>query len=406
MTALLKGLRIVEAASFIAAPSCGLHCAQLGAEVIRIDAIGGGPDRNRWPQAADGESLYWQGLNKGKKSVAIDLRQPEGRELAQRLATAPGESAGLFVTNFPPDGFLSHDRLAALRPDIVTLRIMGWRDGTAAVDYTVNAAMGIPLMTGPADLPADEPVNSVLPTWDLMAGAYGAFSLLAAHHARRETGIGREIRLPLGDLAATTLGHLGQLAEVLLSGVDRPRQGNDLFGAFGRDFATADGRRLMIVAITTRQWRDLVTTLGLTEEIAALERSLGTSFASDEGERYRHREALYPLFEAAIGARSEADLTALFEGTGVCWAPYRSVHEAATATDRFAVQTDAMPTVAHPGGHAYPTPGAAASFPGADPQPTGTAPRFGGDTEAVLADVLGLGEGEIGLLNDTGIIAL
>ena len=243
----LKGLRIVEAASFVAGPSCGLHCAQLGAEVIRIDTLGGGPDRRRWPKTAAGDSLYWQGLNKGKKSVAIDLRQPQGRELAQRLATAPGPDAGLFVTNFPPDGFLSHAALAALRPDIVTLRIMGWRDGTPAVDYTVNAAMGIPMMTGPAAL-GDSPVNGVLPTWDLMAGAYGAFALLAAHHARRETGAGREIRLPLGDLAAATLGHLGQLAEVLLGG-DRPRQGNDLFGAFGRDFLTADGRRLMIVAV-------------------------------------------------------------------------------------------------------------------------------------------------------------
>ncbi len=405
MSAPLRGLRIVEAASFIAAPSCGLHCAQLGAEVIRIDAIGGGPDRNRWPQAADGESLYWQGLNKGKKSVALDLRQPEGRELAQRIATAAGDGAGLFVTNFPADGFLSHERLAALRPDIITLRIMGWHDGTPAVDYTVNAAMGIPLMTGPAVL-GDVPVNSVLPTWDLMAGAYGAFSLLAAHHARRGTGEGCEIRLPLGDLAAATLGHLGQLAEVLLSGEDRPRQGNDLFGAFGRDFTTADGRRLMIVAITPRQWRDLVERLALTDRVAALEAALGARFATDEGERYRHRAALFPLFEEAIGARSEAELAALFEGTGVCWAPYRSVREAALATDRFAVHADDMPTISHPGGHAYPTPGAAADFAGAARPPPGTAPRLGADTEAVLADVLGFSQVEIGRLNDAGVIAL
>ncbi|MCB1487265.1 MAG: CoA transferase, partial [Bauldia sp.] len=349
------------------------------------------------------DSLYWQGLNKGKKSVALDLRQPEGRALAQRLAAAPGPDAGLFVTNFPPDGFLSHAALAALRPDIVTLRVMGWADGTPAVDYTVNAAMGIPMMTGPAAL-GDAPVNSVLPTWDLMAGAYGAFALLAAHHARRETGEGREIRLPLGDLAAATLGHLGQLAEVLLGG-DRPRQGNDLFGAFGRDFLTADGRRLMIVAITGRQWRDLVTTLGLDDKVAAIEGALGTSFAEDEGERFRHRADLFPLFEAAIGARSEAELATLFEGTGVCWAPYRTVHEAAVATDRFAIHADAMPAISHQGGAAYPTPVAAASFPGEDASPPGEAPYIGADTEAVLGDVLGIGSSEIGRLRDTGIIA-
>ena len=90
---LLKALRIVEASSFIAGPTCGLHLAQMGAEVIRLDPIGGGPDRRRWQRTPDGSSLFWLGLNKGKKSVVIDLSRPEGRELAQGIATAPGENA-------------------------------------------------------------------------------------------------------------------------------------------------------------------------------------------------------------------------------------------------------------------------------------------------------------------------
>ncbi len=327
---ILKGLRVVEAASFIAGPSCGLHLAQMGAEVIRIDPIGGGPDRNRWPLAPDGSSFYWEGLNKGKKSVVIDLSRPEGRELAQALAAAPGDNAGLFVTNFPATGFLSHDTLSKRRPDLISLRVMGWGDGTTAVDYTVNAAAGIPLMTGPESL-GGEPVNAVLPAWDLLAGAYGAFLLLAAERSRRETGKGGEIKLPLGDLAAATLGHLGQLAEVLFSGEDRGRIGNDLFGAFGRDFLTADGRRLMVVAITGRQWSDLVAALGIGAEIAAVERDLGVSFERDEGQRYRHRDRLFPLFEKAFAARSADELARLFEKTGVCWAPYQTVLEAAAS---------------------------------------------------------------------------
>src|ERR1700730_4839473 len=91
---LLAGMRVVEAAAFIAGPSCGLHLAQMGAEVIRIDQIGGGPDFRRWPRAPEGGvSLYWEGLNKAKKSVALDLSRPEGRELAARIATAPGDHA-------------------------------------------------------------------------------------------------------------------------------------------------------------------------------------------------------------------------------------------------------------------------------------------------------------------------
>src|SRR5262249_10260634 len=153
----LKALTVVEAAAFIAGPSCGLHLAQMGATVIRIDQIGGGPDSGRWPLGPQGQSLYWEGLNKGKKSVTIDLRRPEGRQLAQRIATA---GDGLFITNLPLEGFLAYDKLAALRSDLICLRVMGWPDGAPAVDYTVNAATGLPMMTGSAD--DSRPVNHVL----------------------------------------------------------------------------------------------------------------------------------------------------------------------------------------------------------------------------------------------------
>ena len=109
---LLAGLTLVEGAAFIAGPSCGLHLRQMGATVVRFDQAGGGPDFGRWPLGHDGTSLYWEGLNKGKKSIALDLRRPEGREVAQRLATA---GDGLFVTNFSADGFLSWEALSALR---------------------------------------------------------------------------------------------------------------------------------------------------------------------------------------------------------------------------------------------------------------------------------------------------
>ena len=123
MYELLRGLRVVEGASFIAGPSCGLHLAQMGADVIRFDQIGGGPDFRRWPLAPNGTSLYWEGLNKGKKSIAIDLGRPEGRELAVALATAPGDDGGVFLTNFPVGGFLSHEALCAKRADLITLRV-------------------------------------------------------------------------------------------------------------------------------------------------------------------------------------------------------------------------------------------------------------------------------------------
>src|SRR4026209_67177 len=98
----LRGLRVVEGSAFVAAPLGGMTLAQMGADVIRIDTLGGGLDYRRWPVTEAGTSLFWCGLNKSKRSVALDLQSPEGRELAMALVCAGGDDAGMFVTNFPP----------------------------------------------------------------------------------------------------------------------------------------------------------------------------------------------------------------------------------------------------------------------------------------------------------------
>ncbi len=400
---LLSGMRVIEGAAFIAGPSCGLHLAQMGAEVIRFDTIGGGPDYRRWPLAPGSDaSLYWEGLNKGKKSIAIDLSKPEGRELAVAIATAPGEQAGLFLTNYPVKGFLSHEALTARRADMITVRVMGWADGLPAVDYTVNAAIGVPSMTGPAD--DDRPVNHVLPAWDLLGGAYAAFAMTAALLRRRASGEGAEIRVPLSDLAASSLSHMGQVAEVLGSG-DRPRMGNDLFGAFGRDFVCADGARLIVVAITARQWSGLLDTLDLKDAVAAIEAELGVSFARDEGARFTHRARLFPLFERAFAARDAATLQPAFDAGGVTWGRYQTLHEAVTGDDRLFTANPLFQTIAHPSGLTYPASGPAATLAGEARGPLVAAPRLGEHSDEVLASVLGLSSGEIGRLHDAGLVA-
>ena len=401
---LLKGMRIVEGASFIAAPSCGLHLAQLGAEVIRFDMIGGGPDFHRWPVSPQGDSFYWEGLNKGKKSIAVDLASPEGRELVYALIAAPGSDRGMFLTNFPATGMLAYDRLRQRRDDLIVLRVMGRADGTPAVDYTINSAIGIPQMTGPASL-GDEPVNHVLPAWDLLTGAYGAFALLAAERNRRETGRGQEIRLPLSDMAIATLGHLGQIAETGISGEDRQRYGNDLFGAFGRDFVTSDGRRLMIVAITGRQWSGLVETLDIGAEVSRAEAELNVSFDHDEGERFRHRDRLNALVAASIAQRDYDPLTAAFDAKGVCWGPYRSLSEALAQDPDLSVANPLLSMVSHTSGYAYPTPGAAATFVNSERVNAVRAPRLGEHTDEILGELLGLSSAQIGALHDRKVVA-
>ncbi|HYD04410.1 MAG TPA: CoA transferase, partial [Reyranella sp.] len=123
MTGILAGLRIVEGSAFIAAPLGGMTLAQMGADVIRFDDLQGGLDSDRWPVTRDGKSIYWAGLNKGKRSIAVDLRSPKGRELLTALITAPGEGAGIFTTNMPARGWLSYEALSRKRADLIALNI-------------------------------------------------------------------------------------------------------------------------------------------------------------------------------------------------------------------------------------------------------------------------------------------
>ena len=399
---LLKGLRVVEGSAFVAGPTCGLYLAQMGAQVIRFDNIGGGPDFRRWPLSAGGDSLYWEGLNKGKLSVALDLARPEGRELAQRLAAAPGEDGGLFVTNFPVDGFLSYEKLSALRPDLICVRVMGWADGSQGMDYTINSALGLPLMTGPVG--DDRPVNHVLAAWDLLTGAYCAFSLVSALLARMRGQGGREIRAPLSDIGAATMANLGFTAETLLAGHQRPRMGNDIYGAFGRDFTTKDGQKLMLLAITPKQWSKALETLGIVAEAAAVEAELGVSFATDEGLRFTHRARLYPLFERAFAARTAAELTPAFDAGGVTWGAYQTL-EAALEDPRLFKANPVFQDVRHPSGLSYPAPGAMATIPQDPRGEVRPAPRLGQHTDEVLAEVLNMPSGEIARLHDAKIIA-
>src|SRR5205807_957005 len=198
----LEGLRIVELSAFVAAPLGGATLAGLGAEVVRIDPLGGGVDISRWP-LHEGRSLYWAGLNRGKRSVALDLRSERGQEVAARLAV----TFGTVLTNLPPRGPLSFGPLRDRRPDLVMVEIGGRPDGRPAVDYTVNAGAGFPWITGPEG--HDGPVNHVLPAWDVATGVLAAVGLLAADRRRLLTGEGALVRLSLGEVAVTVASHLG-----------------------------------------------------------------------------------------------------------------------------------------------------------------------------------------------------
>lgn len=404
MYELLSGLSIIEASSFVASPTAGLYCAQLGAEVVRVDHKAGGLDYDRYMLTTQGRSLSWENLNRAKKSVALDLQSGEGRELLVALAA----STGNLITNLPEKSFLSHAAIAATRPNLVSVRIMGWHDGRQAMDFTVNAASGYPQMTGPVDWDERDPppVNQVLPAWDFITGAYCAFALLAGIRHRDATGKGKEMRVPLGDVAIGTMANSGAMAEMLYRGGNRERLGNAIWGAFGRDFRSKDGKRFMVAALTPKQWQGLVAAFGVEKGIVALEAECGVSFASGDPPRFANREPLFALFQEAADQFTWSELEARLTTEGCTFERYRTMHEAATDPVLVADNPLFGPSPANPSAFEYPATRSFANIPGeerGDPKP---APFLGQHTEEVLANKLGLSAGQIAKLVDRGVARL
>jgi 2-methylfumaryl-CoA isomerase len=394
-------MRVVEVSSFVAAPLGGMTLAELGADVVRVDPIGGGPDRGRWPLARSGASLYWAGLNKGKRSVTADFRSPEGQEIVARLITAPGPDAGIVLTNQAGRPWLAYESLAAHREDLIHVGIQGHYDGSPAVDYTVNAETGFPSLTGPPDYSG--PVNHVLPAWDMACGLQAALAILAAERQRRRTGAGQQVHLALADVALAMAGHLGFLAEAQIDGIDRGKIGNHLYGSFARDFPTADGNRIMLVALTPRHWADLVAVTGLAETMSVLETSLEADF-STESDRFRHREVLAALLAPWFARRALAEIREALRPTSVLWSTFRSFTDLTGSGEQALRANPMMAEVDQPGIGTHLAPGSPLSLTGHARQAAQRAPQLGEHTDTVLTDLLDLSSDDLASLHARAVV--
>jgi len=401
MGGILSGMRVVEGSAFVAIPLAGMTLAQMGADVIRFDRLEGGLDATRWPLAPGGQSLFWAGLNKGKRSIAVDMRSPRGRELITRIVTAPGEDAGLFLTNLRVRGWMDHETLSQHRADLVMVTLSGDRMGRPQVDYTVNPAVGFPDATGPEG--SAEPVAHTLPAWDCIAGNMAVSGLLAAERHRLRTGQGQAVDLTLKDVAAAMLGNLGIIGDVVVNGNDRAKAGNALYGAYGQDFVCADGRRIMVIGLTHRQWRTLLKVTQREGEIDYLASSLRQDF-NDEGVRWRYRHKIGAVLAPWFAARRVEDFADAFEKAGITWSEFRSFKRAVAEDPDLSTDNPMFREIEQPGIGTYPVPGSPFLFGGAAREDVRPAPALGQHTEEILADVAGLSSGEIARLYDDGIV--
>ncbi len=317
MQAALDGIRVVDLSRVLAGPLVAMTLGDLGADVVKIEAPGGDDTRHWAPPAdAQGRASYHHAANRNKRSVVLDLK--DDRELA--LARELCEHADVVVSNFRPGTLarfgLAHDELAAVNPGVISCEISGFgeRGGRDLPGYDplVQAVGGLMSVTGPPGAPSKAGVAVV----DVVTALYATVAVLAALIARGETGRGQRVTI---DLLHANLAMLAnQTTGWLASGEVPPRLGN--VHPSIEPFATyrTGGGELMILAGNDAQFRRLCAALGLDDD---------PRFATN-ADRVANRDALRPLLEAALAARSAREWRDVLSAAGVSAGPVQTIAEA------------------------------------------------------------------------------
>lgn len=390
----LAGLRVLDLTQFLSGPYCTLILGDLGAEIVKVEPPQGDSSRHVPPHFVGDDSAYFLSINRNKKSIVLDLKSEEGRDLLRRLALV----SDIVVENFRPGVLerlgVSPEALRQEKPSLVWCAISGfgqsgpYRD-KPAYDMIVQALSGGMSMTGEKGRGA---VRAGIPLGDLAAGMYAAIGILAAINRRHQTGQGEMIDISMLDCQAAMLSY--QAAYHLHSGhvPDRQGSGHDSIPTY-RTFTAQDGIEVVITANTERMWQGLCRALGATHLIE------DPRFLTNR-ERYKNRLELWPLLEAAFLAAPADDWVAKLEReevpVGVVNTLDRVVNdpqilhrEMVLALERDGVGAKVMGNPvklaeAMRAEHHYP-------------------PTLGADGDDILRDILNLGEDELADLRSKGV---
>ncbi|TKR54453.1 CoA transferase [Allopusillimonas ginsengisoli] len=318
----LAGYRILDLTTFLSGPFCTQILADLGADVVKLEAPEGDSSRHIPPHFVGDDSAYFLGINRSKKSIAINMKLPEGLALAKNLI----KNCDVVVENFRPGVArrigLDTEALRSEAPRLIWASISGFgQDGPMsdrpAYDMIVQALSGVMSLTGEPGRPA---VRLGIPAGDMVAGMYAAIAINAALADRERCGVGRHIDVSMLDCQLAMLSY--QSTYALVAGVTPERQAarHDSIPTY-RSFVGGDGRELVITANTERMWRGLCDALGLPEL------SADTRFSSGD-RRLENREALWELLEKAFLARPAAEWIEPLAASGVPVALIKTVPEA------------------------------------------------------------------------------
>jgi crotonobetainyl-CoA:carnitine CoA-transferase CaiB-like acyl-CoA transferase len=392
----LAGIRVLDLTTFLSGPFCTEILAALGADVIKVEPLGGDSSRHIPPFFVGPDSAYFLACNAGKRSIAVDLKAPEGQAIVRQLA----QRSDVLVENFRPGVAarlgLEPAQMQRQNPALIWASISGfgqtgpWRD-RPAYDIIVQALSGVMSLTGVPGAPA---VRLGVPAGDLVAGMFAAMAALAALAERSRTGRGRVADISMLDSQLSMLSYQALYATV--GGITPQPQGSrhDSIPTY-RSFCAGDGRELVVAANTERMWAALCAVLGLGELTA------DPRFAAADA-RLRHQHELAPLLEDGFQARSAAEWVRLLVDQEVPAALIKTVPEA--LDDARKAGRGMIVPMTGPDGEIVEIVATPIRYPGAEEPRLRFPPRLSADATAILAD-LGYQDGEVAALYQHGIVA-
>jgi crotonobetainyl-CoA:carnitine CoA-transferase CaiB-like acyl-CoA transferase len=316
----LAGLLVADFSRILAGPYSTMLLADLGAEVVKVEGPGGDDTRTWQPPVRDGVATYYLGVNRNKRSVALDLKDAGDVELARELS----RRADVLVENFKPGGLarfgLDYDSVAAVNPGVVYASISGFGSGSGGAslpgyDLIVQAISGFMSLTGETD---GEPYRAGVALFDVMAGLHATIGVLSALNHRRDTGRGQHVEVNL--LSSALSGLVNQTSAFVAGGVVPFRMGNSHPSLFPYEpLPCADGE-LIVTAGNDGQFRRLCEVLGLPELVE------DPRFRRNE-DRTANRDALRPLLVERLRTRSKMDWFRDIIGAGVPCGPINTIDQ-------------------------------------------------------------------------------
>ncbi len=392
----LSGVRVLDLSRVLAGPYCSMILADLGAEVIKVEMPGRGDDSRAFPPFLRGESLYYINLNRGKRSITLNLKHPEGRRIFLELV----KRSDVLLENFRPGTMerlgLGYEDLKKVNPRLIYAAISGFgRTGPyshrAAYDIIAQAMGGLLSVTGWPDSP---PTRVGTAIGDILAALFCCIGILAALWVREKTGRGQLIDVAMVDSVFASLENIPQ--RYLVEGVVPGRIGNRYEFVYPYDsFRALDGWVIIGVA-NDRIWRRFLEASGLKH--LARDGKFNTN-----PDRVKHHEELRREIEAWTSSISVSEIVELLNRHGVPAAPIYTVKDI-VEDEHIAVAREMIVALNQPGLGMVKLMGSPIKMSETRPGPRGPAPELGGDTEEVLRELLGLSAEEVERLREIGAL--